>query len=378
MDTNLAAAQTQPMKDAIVRPHLANPEPLFAGAELAKDEFTRFFELSLDLHCIAVDGYFKRLNPAWTTCLGWAQEALSATPILDFVHPDDREATRREIASLESGGVATLFESRFRQLDGAYRWLQWNALPIPGSGLIYATARDITRQKWLEREVIEVADREKERLGRELHDGLCQSLTGISALSTTLSRTLAANADLASSRAAAEITQLLNDAIDEARDMARGLVPVGLRECRLDEALEALALTVEKRLDISCKVSCAIDRGGPFPASFHEAGTHLFRIVQEAVSNATTHGQAERIDISLRCTNGQGLLSIEDDGVGLPDEAHHQAGIGLQSMAFRASMVGGSLEVRRGSSCGTLVTCSFALPASPGPCEIARHVRNAA
>lgn len=335
-----------------------NPESPSAAAKQADDELWRFFALSLDLLCIAgFDGYFKRLNPAWTTRLGWTQKELEARPFLDFVHPDDRETTLAEIENLAEGADTTLFENRYRHQDGSYRWLQWNARAVPGSQRIYATARDITRQKRLEREVLEIADREKERLGQELHDGLCQTLAGIAALSSTLSRK---SATTSASAASAEITQLLNETIDQARDLARGLGPIGLDEAGLQGALEALSLNVHHMF----RVTCALECDHHFPRLGHEAELHLFRIGQEAVNNAVAHGQAESIGISLSTRDGGGLLSVRDDGVGLPETTGESDGIGMHTMAYRARLLGGTLEVRQRSRGGTEVTCTFPLPDS--------------
>jgi PAS domain S-box-containing protein len=322
-----------------------------------------FFMQSLDLQCIAgFDGHFKRVNPAWTTDLGWSREVLQATPFLDFVHPDDRESTQAEVAKLVGGGDTVCFENRYRHQNGSYHWLQWNARPVPGRHLIYATARNVDRQKQLERQILEVADREKERLGRELHDGLCQTLAGIAALSATLSRSLVASSDFDGSAAAARIARLLSKAIGEARDLSRGLSPSGLRGGNLAVALEGLALNVLQLF----RVSCTFESEGPVPRLAQEVAAHLFRIAQEAVSNAVAHGRADRIEISLGGTDGDGLLSVRDNGVGLPDEAHQGRGIGLHTMAYRARLIRGSLDVRRLVPRGTAVTCVFPLPEAPG------------
>ena len=107
-----------------------------------------FFAVSLDLLCIAgFDGYFKRLNPAWTTGLGWTLEELEARPFLDFVHPDDRAATQAEVGRLAEGRETIFFENRYLHRDGSYCRLQWNARQALGVQQIYATARDVTRQR---------------------------------------------------------------------------------------------------------------------------------------------------------------------------------------------------------------------------------------
>lgn len=344
---------------AALRQEVEILKPLSVRAELTEAEFTRFFAQSLDLLCIAgLDGYFKSLNPAWTDCLGWALRELLGKPFLDFVHPDDRQATLAEFDKVAQGAETILFENRYRRRDGAYRWLQWSARPEPGRQRVYATARDVTRQKRLEREILEIADREKERLGQELHDGLCQSLAGIAALSSKLSRKLAASSESAASAAATEITQLLNAAIGQARDLARGLAPAGLGETDLGEALEALALRVQYLFGVSCR----LESPRPFFRLGEEPETHLFRIAQEAVNNAITHGRAERIEISLSSKNGKGLLRVLDDGVGVFPEARDSDGIGMHTMAYRARLIGGFLDVRRRARRGTVVSCAFPLP----------------
>jgi PAS domain S-box-containing protein len=319
-----------------------------------------------------LDGYFKRLNPAWTNRLGWTLEELTAKPFLDFVHPDDRAATGTEIDRLAAGAATILFENRYRHHDGSYHWLQWNARSVPGCRLVYAAARDVTRQKWLEQEIVHIADGEKERLGRELHDGLCQSLAGIAALSATLSRNLAASAESTASASAPEITQLLLESIGQARDLARGLGPIGLNGAGLAGALEALALNAEHVFRVSCTLTC----DDPFLDLPYEVKLHLLRIAQEAVHNAVAHGRADRIAIGLSRKDRKGILSIRDNGVGIPEAACNADGVGLHTMASRAHLIGGSLEVRRRTQGGTAATCAFPLPERPDTGDRPHHVRN--
>ncbi|HKH45236.1 MAG TPA: ATP-binding protein [Thermoanaerobaculia bacterium] len=242
-----------------------------------------------------------------------------------------------------------------------------NARSVVDRGEIYAPARDITDRKRFEREILEILDREKERLGRELHDGLCQTLAGISALSATLARKLARSGATADDQtAAAEITRLLNEAIGEARDMARGLGAVGLSEGGLETALETLALDVRHLFRASCAFAC--DR--PLGRLDREAERHLFRIAQEAVNNAVAHGKAKRIEIRLGAKSGEGLLTVLDNGVGMPESLRPPDGIGLHNMAYRARLIGGRIEVRRRSrGGGTTVLCAFPLSGRSGTRE---------
>src|SRR5258708_24877476 len=116
----------------------------------------RFFDMSLDMLCIAgTDGYFRELNPAFQTILGYTRQDLLSKPFLDFVHPDDVEATLAEVAKLAVGVNTIHFENRYRCLDGAYIWMSWTAAPAP-DGTLYAVARDITREKQAEVHVQEI------------------------------------------------------------------------------------------------------------------------------------------------------------------------------------------------------------------------------
>lgn len=114
----------------------------------AERERDRFFDLSLDMMCVAnFDGYFVRLNPAWQATLGFTSEELCARSFMDYIHPDDREATIAAMSRLSSNSAVIAHENRYRCKDGSYRWFLWNATPSLEEGLIYATARDVTERK---------------------------------------------------------------------------------------------------------------------------------------------------------------------------------------------------------------------------------------
>jgi len=114
----------------------------------AQTERDRFFTISLDLLCIVgFDGYFKRLNPAWSNVLGYSSAELFAKQVIKFIHPDDREATLAEAKKVITGTPSIYFENRFLCKDGSYKWLLWTASPFSEEGLIYAVARDITSRK---------------------------------------------------------------------------------------------------------------------------------------------------------------------------------------------------------------------------------------
>lgn len=116
-----------------------------------EEERARFFMLSIDMFCVAgLDGYFKQLNPAWERILGFPQEELQAKPFLEFVHPEDREATSGKMHTLGAGSDTIAFENRYRCKDGSYKWLVWNSTMSPDRNMIYAVAHDITDRKQTE------------------------------------------------------------------------------------------------------------------------------------------------------------------------------------------------------------------------------------
>jgi PAS domain S-box-containing protein len=120
-------------------------------------DFGHFFENSLDLLCIAgLDGFFKEINPAWEHTLGFTKAELVAVPYLSFIHPDDQAGTIAEAQKIGEGGSTVWFENRYRCKDGSYKWLLWKAWPDMERGLIYASARDISKRKAMEQELIDV------------------------------------------------------------------------------------------------------------------------------------------------------------------------------------------------------------------------------
>jgi signal transduction histidine kinase len=214
--------------------------------------------------------------------------------------------------------------------------------------------RDITERKRLEKGLLEIEEREQRRIGQDLHDDLGQLLTGIAFKSRVLQRKLEKN-QLVSADNVAEITLLVNQAKDQARLLSRGLLSLETEEESLMTALKDLVQNTERIYGISCVFKCE----RVVPIYNKAAVTHLYRIAQEAVTNAVKHGKPARIDISLSRNKDKVELTIKDDGTGNPSQKAETDGMGLHIMNYRANMIGGSLDRQSGTNTGTQVKCSF-------------------
>ncbi len=232
----------------------------------------------------------------------------------------------------------------------------------------YQAKTDLRREAFerhrLEREVTAIGDEERRRLGRDLHDGVCQDLTAALLRWQALQRSLREGGP-ASAADFERLTSLLSEAIDEAHDIALGLCPVDPEPDALAPALRALTRRMQETADVHCEFLATGDVRVPDS----EMAQHLYRIAQEALSNAVRHAHANRIAVELRGNTGEVALQVEDDGVGLPPDGGG-GGMGLRTMGHRAQILGGRLTVTPGPGGGTRVACCVprpvALPAAPG------------
>ncbi|HET7499933.1 MAG TPA: ATP-binding protein [Kofleriaceae bacterium] len=243
--------------------------------------------------------------------------------------------------TLETGAISR-FEVAIEQREYEGRLLR-----LPGDRLLIVI-RDITEIAHLERQLLQISDHEQTRLAQDLHDGLSQHLVGIAFLLRSLRKELG---DAPSTARVDEIDQLLAEAVDQARGLARGLNTETLEAAGLVAALGELAAHTERVFGVECLV---VNRAPGFdpPASQR---AHLHRIAREAVVNAAKHAGASRIEIELQRDASQLTLVVRDDGVGIG--ARSQDGMGLHLMAYRAKVMGASLQIAAGEPRGTTVTC---------------------
>jgi PAS domain S-box-containing protein len=225
----------------------------------------------------------------------------------------------------------------------------------------------IEERKRLEAEMARAVEREQLRLGQELHDGLGQQLAGISymmnALQTKLDSALAPVL-----RDAEKVEKLILESVEQVRHLAKGFYPVELERHGLLFALEGITHTTEQIFG----VRCVVQSDESSDADCKDASAiQLFRIAQEAVHNAVKHAGAKQITIRLAAVNGDNVLSVMDDGIGLPSgTANEPKGMGLRIMQYRARMIGGTLDIRNNPDGGAIVTCLFPAAKQPAASQL--------
>lgn len=276
--------------------------------------------------------------------------------------PWRREALRRGYASIialplvwhsECLGTLAIYSDQVIAFQREEAHLLQNLAGDITYGLIALRTRG--ERESLQRELLDISEREQRRIAQDLHDGLCQQLIGTSYLAATTQRRLAQRGD-PEAAGLQRIADALRTAAADARALSHGVHPVDSAPRALMKALENFAQVTGRMFGINCQFIC------PRAVLLKEQTTaaHLYRIAQEAVGNAIKHGGSTRITVRLvHAGRGQIELAIRDNGKGIPPlPAARTTGMGLQIMRYRASMCGGTLEVRKSTSAGgTVVAC---------------------
>ncbi|PKD42913.1 PAS domain S-box protein [Rhodohalobacter barkolensis] len=219
-------------------------------------------------------------------------------------------------------------------------YLAVSEVNVNGQRLYTGIVRDITEQRRLEQEVLRISEHERHRIGQDLHDGLGQMLTGISLINRNIANSLRdENHPLAEE--VDDITRLVKEADEYARSLSRGLIPVEFEGQGLKAALERMMKNAEKLFNITCKLEA------PDNLQFEDSTnlTHLYRVVQEATSNAVKHGNASEVHISIDSDEERLVIKIEDNGTGFSDDWEEERGLGVRIMHFRSQLIGANLEI---------------------------------
>jgi PAS domain S-box-containing protein len=323
-----------------------------------KERYEDLFENANDMvytHDLA--GRITSVNQAGEALLHSNRTEVLSKNIIDFVVDEQQPAAQQWLEQVVKGTASPTVEWDFIASAGQRVRLEISTRLIEQSGKVVeieGTARDITERKRLEREILEISNREQRRIGHDLHDGVCQQLAGIALMAASLADKLEEKG-MPESAQTERISGLINKAINQTRGVARGLFPVRLEENGLVSALEELAANSSELFKINCQFSCV-----EAPAEVdNEVALHLYYIVLEAVANACKHSGALNVFIALESARDRHSLSVRDNGNGFSPSGKGHTGMGIRIMQYRARVIGANLTLRSAPGSGTQLTCLF-------------------
>ncbi len=327
-----------------------------------EERYRELFENANDIvYTHDCEGRITSINQTGEQLLQRSRKEMLSRNIVELVVKEQQAAARQWLEHLPKGTASPTMDWDFVSASGQRIKLEISTRLIEQNGKIIEVegiARDITERKRLEREILEISNREQRRIGHDLHDGVCQQLAGLAFMTSTLAEELEEKG-IPDSAQANRISAMINEVIDQTRGVARGLFPVQLEEKGLVVALEELAATASEMFQINCQFASE----EPPAVVENEIALHLYYIVLEAVANASKHGHASHVVISLEPKGDRYLLSIRDDGAGFTLSSKSHTGMGLRILHYRARVIGATLNLQTRPGSGTTVTCLF-LPTS--------------
>ncbi len=334
-------------------------EKLHAEAAL-KERYLDLFENANDMvftHDLA--GHMTSINKAGERLLQRPRGEILTKELTDLIIEDERPAVREWLKQVTAGAETTAVDWDFVNASGQELKLEVSSRLVEQAGRLIeveGVARDVTARKRMEKEILEISNREQQRLGHDLHDGVCQQLAAIAYRAHILARHLN-DKNAAESSEAGDISDLINESLVQTRTVARGLFPVRLEEDGLAAAVEELTAGTGKLYNIQCNFSS----NGTLPKMHNSVAMHLHFIAQEAILNAAKHSRATVINVNLLKENDDLVLSVEDNGVGFQATDRDGAGMGIGIMQYRAKAIGAVLELRTQPGRGTQIVCKYHL-----------------
>jgi two-component system, NarL family, sensor histidine kinase UhpB len=393
----LAPAIAREIRDAEVR-----REQRASEKELWEEQaFRAAIETSIPSGIAVVDlvGRQTYVNPAFCRMVGWTEaELLDRKPPFDYWPAEERDSITASLAKVAEGEVSPGgLELRLRRKNGERFDTLMLMTPLEDSfdnltGWL-SSITDITQRKQaedalrrsheelemrvrqrtveltaanaqlqaalaerrrLENELLEITDKERRRIGLNLHDDLGQKLTGVALMAKGLQVQLARRGSEGAAEAA-RIHSLIQETMSQTRELSHDLVTLDLQEKDLATAMEGMVSHVKQTFNISCRFQCKT----AVPALEANTVTQLYKITQEAVTNAIRHAKTKNVEIQLANGGNRLLLTIRNDGAPFPSVVSANAGLGLRIMSYRAQLIGASLEVKPGERAGAVVTCSL-------------------
>ena len=321
----------------------------------SEQKLSSFFnDAPIGLEWLSASGVVLRANQAQLKLFGYVPGEYLGHLFLEFC-PDPgrgRELLRRLMAR----ETVRNFSMTRQAKDGTIHQTLVDAISFwEGDRFLHSAIflRDISDRVQLEKEILQVGERERQRMSRDLHDGMGQLLAGTAYLTEAVRKKLVGKA-LPESRELGRIQEVIKEAIGQARSLARGLRPVDPEPNGLMLALEALAKQTSHLFHIRCHFNCP----RPVLISDNTVATHLFWIAQESVTNAIKHGKSKRIEILLNRTPKRINLAVKNNGLSLITQPGINPGMGLRIMRYRAGIIGGSLAIQTEADGGVTIVCT--------------------
>lgn len=316
----------------------------------------------------AEPGQHPYVNPAYQTVLQ-REPARLATLRWDWlrgIFKDDRRLCLEKLRQLRAGEAVPEFEVRVHTAEGQARWLRCRGFSVPHEGrggrAVGGIAMDVTERKMLDRRLLDTAEKERQRVGVDLHDDLCQRLAAV-LMKTGILQSALEKMESPQKALASELAGDLSEATAIARRFARGLAPVSIEALGLTAALSDLGDFISGAFKIPCRVECS---GSDFNCSA-ETATHIFRVAQELANNAAKHGGCSWIEIGFEASAQEARLLIRHDGSPYDPQKNQGGGMGMHLVRQRLDALGTSLVTTHNKENGASMECVIPMPDNTEP-----------
>lgn len=334
--------------------------------EKARERLTLQAEILKNIHdaVFYVDdtGLIEGWNEGATRIFGLSSEEVIGRSLEVILPPTQGSPFRdRIVPAIQANGMAEeVLQCESRSGEDLY--IRAKVTPMNRAGIegFVFCASDITKQKKLEAEIVRVSENEQRRIGQDLHDDLCSQLSGIGCLTKVIEQQLEQN-NSQQAELLREVTEMVAKAGVRAREIAKGLVPTVLETQGLCGAIDELVSRQKDLYGIACEATLENRRG--LDALPSHLSVQLYRIAQEAVTNAVKHSDCESIEVNLSLEGEVVILAVRDDGKGMQPE-DDSTGMGLFTMRRRAEIIGAEFDLNASPGDGTAIRCSLRLPIS--------------
>lgn len=348
-----------------IGPPLAGSDEFAEISRAVRESSSRFHQLTETINDVFYMVCADRSNvlyvsPAYEKVWGRSIANLMENPNdwLQAIPEEDREQVMHMHEPLHHGAPAVTMEYRLRLPDGTMRWIENRSYPVYDERgnlcRISGLATDVTERQHLQSELVNIAERERRRIGHDLHDDLCQRLAAIKLKCEALTEALK-RGEMPEPSQAETVSSCIAEATAQCRNIARGLSPVDLTGEGLMAAVEKLVASTESLHEVACFFYCP----QPVIVESNSTAVHLYRIAQEFLNNAVRHGKPERIEVRLEMKNGVVRIEVVNDGLPYEEPGLHNHGMGLKILHYRAGAIGATIRIQGRSDGipGTIAVC---------------------